>query len=603
MNRKEATEKTLEMAGLNPKEVMGKKIYASKEDIENLRKKYSSFDIDKLVGNLIEYYNKNPFKEKQRNVHLKEIKESITLFNPSIKDPIPQVTFDGAENLSLLEKGEIIHHNLNQGEHKGNWYFGKLFPYTNEDHEIFGEEREGIIISNKEMRINKLKIKRTKDGIEFLGKNEIKDHGLNYRHQLEVNKNFWSNKRIKKWINDDLKKDGFEIYNKIKDKISYYMDVEDERIFDITACWIIGTYCYELFESYGYLYFNALRESGKSKFKKILRLTGFNGQEASSITEASFFRTIENTKGVLCIDEYERMDTERKKATDLLLNAGIEKGSTVKRVDTDVKPKRNRDYDVYCPKIICNITGLDPVTQSRCITIKLRKTSTKKGNRKPATNDPIWQELRDDCYELIMIHWEDIKDIYKRYKSDLPNRAEDVWLPVLIIAKFFNVENSVLEYAKENMKSSKLDEIEYDRTYSILKELLDYALISEKEVKQFHTFQLAEYLKDKINFGEKNPERVTGWHLTNLNIFKKSRDEKGILYELSKGKILLAMISRDYPIPKKYEKSVKELHNTTTTTKTTTTTTTTKKEENNVDPVVPVVNSGYVVEEAEEYNG
>lgn len=494
------------------------------------------------------------------------------------------------ENIALLDGGEIRYNNINQGEHRGVWYFGKLFPYTNVVTEIFGEEREGIIISEKEIKINKLRIKRTKEGVEFLGENEIKKFGLDYKHQLEVNKNFWSNKSIKEWINKTGKIDKRVIYEKVRGKIDYYMDVSDSRIIDVVVCWIIGTYCFELFESYGYLYFNGLRESGKSKFKKILRLIGFNGQEASSISEASFFRTIENTKGVLCIDEYERMDTERKMATDLLLNAGIEKGASVKRVDADVKPKRNRDFDVYCPKIICNITGLNPVTQTRTIPIMLSKTASEKGNRKPKTNDACWQVLRDGCYELIMDCWQEIKQTYEGYKTEFNNRTEDVWLPVLVMARFFgaDIENRVKEYAKVNVESNRMNDIEYDKTYLILLELLNHYKIGN-DLKAYHPTELAEYLSQRIDFGEKNPERVIGWHLTTIGLFQKGRDEVGITYQLNKNKILLAMISRGYPIPEKYQNNVKELHNPTLYTNTTTTTTTTKE---NVDYVVPVVNNG-----------
>jgi len=469
-----------------------------------------------------------------------------------------------AENMKLLDGKEIEHHNLNQGEHKGVWHFAKLFPYTNEEHEIFGEEREALITSDKKIYLNKLKVKRKKDGVEFLGENEIKTFGLNYRHSLEVNKNFWSNARIKKFMRKDKKIVGREIFDAVKKQIENYIDVSDERIYDVAACWVIATYCYELFETSGYLYFQALRESGKSKFKKVLRLIGFNGQEASSITEAAFFRTIENTKGLLCIDEYERMDTDRKKATDMLLNAGIEKGASVKRVEGDGNDRRkNRDFDVYCPKIICNITGLDPTTQTRCITILMRRTAGVKGNRKPRTNDPIWQELRDNCYEFVMDHWRDIKKIYEGYKSDLKNRNEDVWLPVLVMAKFFgeDVHKAATGYAETNIEAVQAEELENDMTYKILGVLLESTLIPEKEPKPVALVDMIPHLKPVINFGQKNPSAVVGWRLSKLNLFKKKRDGGGFKYELSKHKILLAMDSRGYPIPEEYQKVVKNLHN------------------------------------------
>jgi hypothetical protein len=155
-----------------------------------------------------------------------------------------------------------------------------------------------------------------------------------------------------------------------------------------------------------------------------------------------------------------------------------------------------------------------------------------------------------------------------------------------VLANLFEVENEVREFAEANIQETQIENIENDRTYLILKELLEYYNISD-ETKEYHLDELIPYLKERMNFGEKNPERVVGWHLTNLNIFEKGRDGKGITYNLNKKQILIALISRGYPIPEKYQEIVKQLHNTTQTTKTTTTTETTQ---NNVVNEVNVIN-------------
>lgn len=494
------------------------------------------------------------------------------------------------EKYSFLDSSEIVYDNLNQGYHEDFWYYGKMFI-------VNGQETEGLVTSNKKILINNSKVLKAQGENIQIGTNQIKEAGLNHRHSLEINKNFWSNSSIKLYINSSSKIDKEQVFSDNRKSIEYFMDVADSRVFDVVTCWIVGTYCYELFESYGYLYFHGLRESGKSKFKKVLRLIGFNGQEASSISEASFFRTIENTKGLLCIDEYERLDTERKKATDLLLNAGIEKGASVKRVDKVGTKQVNRGFDVYCPKVICNITGLGLVVQSRCITFRLCKTASIKGNRKPKTNDSLWQKLRDINYTFVMDYWQEIKTIYESYTSPLRNRDEDVWTPVLVIAKLLGVEDIVKAYAEENIKETQIENIENDRTYAILIELLNCPLITT-ETKSYHLDDLIPYLRQKLIFGDKNPERVVGWHLTNLNIFQKSRTGKGITYSLSKNQILHALISRGYPVPEEYLKSVEELHNTTLPTQTTTTTKTTYKIEK--EDVVDVINVVNVVKKVQD---
>jgi len=457
-------------------------------------------------------------------------------------------------NLPILNSSEIHFENLNQGEFKKEWYFGKLFKKNPE------EFKEGIIL-NKNILLNNIQYMKVGNKILPIGKNEIKDIGLNYKHKLEPQNNFWSNDgeySIKEYFKSEKEKivDKEEYYKRIYNKIDYFMDLKDKEIIDVATCWIIGSYCYELFETYGYLYFKALRESGKSKFKKILRLIGFNGQEASSITEASFFRTIENTKGVLCLDEYEKMDSERKKATDLLLNAGIEKGSSVKRYDVDLKA--NLNFDVYCPKIICNITGLNPTTMSRCIVVELVRTITKKGKLKPRIKDQEWQLLRNMSYCFVMENWEEIKKTYENYDySQINNRAEDLWRPILSIAKVFgdDKETNLKNYCERITKKLQEDEIEDDIDYILLLALTNLAgekrgFVSSKEIVNF--------IKSggEIDFGERSPERVIGWHLRNFNVFKHktNRIGNGVTkgWELDLKEIIEVMDSRGFPIPEKF---------------------------------------------------
>lgn len=454
---------------------------------------------------------------------------------------------------SILDNPEINYQNLNQGIFKGKWYFGKLFFDKQ-----FGKFLKGLIFDNKtlvhneiEMRINKRTKKTTFEEIY-----NIERLGIDFNHDLEINKNYWENNSIKEWLNSKTRLNPKQFYKKIFDKIDYFMDVKNENIIHLASCWIIGSYFYELFESYGYLYFNALRDSGKSKFKKVLRLIGFNGQEASSITEASFFRTIENTKGVLCIDEYERMDSERKKLTDMLLNAGIEKGAIVKRCEGTAH--RNKDFDVYCPKIICNITGLNPTTQSRCITIKLFRTKKIKGKRKPSAIDKEFQEIRNLCYIFALENWNEIKKIYEDYNvENLWNRNEDLWKPLFSIAKFFgeDIENKLIDISNEITQEIKTEDISNDLTYDILIKILEN--FTSEEEQEIETSKVKEWLNR--DFGDKSPEKVIGWRLSSLNIFEKFSSGKKTGYKLSPSLIVKALYSRDYPIPKDFKHYLEEL--------------------------------------------
>ena len=61
------------------------------------------------------------------------------------------------------------------------------------------------------------------------------------------------------------------------------------------------------------------------------------------------------------------------------------------------------DYDLYSPKMLANISGIEDVLEDRCITIILKRTRNKeKGNREIDITDYQWQEIRDKLYICLM---------------------------------------------------------------------------------------------------------------------------------------------------------------------------------------------------------
>jgi hypothetical protein len=438
------------------------------------------------------------------------------------------------EKFHVLKNKDIDFFNLNQGIFKGQWYFGKLF-----DDE--GMLQPGIVLSSKYVAI---------------GHTNLMGIGLKGYGDLEIQKSTWSNDDIKKWLTTPAITDKLEIFNQIRNKILFYMDFPDERIADVCTCWVIGTYCYELFESYGYLYFNALRNSGKTKIKNILKFMGFNGTEASNISESGFFRTIENRKGLLCLDEYEKLDDIRKRILDQLLNAGHEKSASVIRTERIGDKFIAREFSVFCPKIICNITGMNPTTQSRCITIKLMRTNRDQGRRQVRFQDPDWQNIRNKCFRLIMENWKGIKEIYENYDgSNLINRNEDIWKSLLSIAKFFSeeIEKGLIEYSGTNIEESSIDMLEGNWHYELLKTM--YNQTKEHGDGWYQTSQIGTWILGTLihpNSKSQSPARWVGRQLAILPKFKRRKMSSGNEWYLSTAIIKEVMDRLTYPIPQDY---------------------------------------------------
>lgn len=177
-------------------------------------------------------------------------------------------------------------------------------------------------------------------------------------------------------IDDDLKyKDNLmESYRNIIDVLKEYLDLKEEY-YSIIALWIIGTYFHDKFPSYPYLFFNAMKGSGKSRTMNLITSIAKDGEMLNSPTEAVLFRT----KGTLGIDEFEGVSRKGNESLRELLNSAYKKGVKVKRM----KQKKTEEgteqvveeFTVFRPIVIANIWGMETVLGDRCIQLILEKSN------------------------------------------------------------------------------------------------------------------------------------------------------------------------------------------------------------------------------------
>ncbi|KKK86046.1 hypothetical protein LCGC14_2767140, partial [marine sediment metagenome] len=165
---------------------------------------------------------------------------------------------------------------------------------------------------------------------------------------------------------EDIKEKLKEYYYTIKDFLKQYCDMKDEY-YVIIPLWILGTYFQSHFPSYPYLYFNAMKSSGKTRTMGLIISLSKEGQMLNSLTEAVLFRTT----GTLGIDEFEGVERKGKEGLRELLNSAYKKGVSVKRVKKIKSDKGEEqvieEFDVYRPIVMANIWGMENVLEDRCI--------------------------------------------------------------------------------------------------------------------------------------------------------------------------------------------------------------------------------------------
>ena len=226
--------------------------------------------------------------------------------------------------------------------------------------------------------------KRMKDQEEF-----VRELGREFHDDKEIKNLLMSDEDFKKLENPNYDLEGEkeksqegmkEAYGNIIRVLKEYLDMKEEY-YNIVALWIIGTYFHKNFPSYPYLFFNAMKGSGKSRTINLITTLAKDGSVQNSMTEAVLFRT----KGTLAIDEFEGVSRKGNENLRELLNSAYKKGTTVKRMKK-IKTEKGtemavEEFEVYRPIVLANIWGMENVLGDRCITLILERS-----NKRSITN-------------------------------------------------------------------------------------------------------------------------------------------------------------------------------------------------------------------------
>jgi len=167
-----------------------------------------------------------------------------------------------------------------------------------------------------------------------------------------------------------------DAYHNIVDLLKEYCDLKEEY-YNLVALWVIGTYFHDRFPAFPYLFFNAMRGSGKSRLMNLVTSLSREGEMLNSMTEAVLFRT----SGTLGVDEFEGVERKGGEHLRELLNSCYKKGTKVKRMrkkkTLDGEQQVVEEFEVYRPICLANIYGMENVLEDRCLTLILEKSEKK----------------------------------------------------------------------------------------------------------------------------------------------------------------------------------------------------------------------------------
>lgn len=271
-----------------------------------------------------------------------------------------------------------------------------------------------------------------------------------------------------------------EAYYEIIDVLRGYIEMKEDY-YPIIACWIIGTYFHKQFKSFPYLFFNAMRGSGKTKTIDLISTLSKDGNMMTSPTEAVLFRM----KGTLAIDELERIASKEKASIRELLNACYKSSVKVfrmrKKKVMGEEQQVVEEFSPYRPIVMANIGGMDEVLGDRCITLVLEKSNNPFITRRSSAfdEDEGVKKVKELCMLCMECRLCIYNKVYKKYDDYLKERFGN-YIPIYTQPTLTTHttttthKNSVSNDTKDDVGSVEVDlPIEKDKMYSFFNKITD----------------------------------------------------------------------------------------------------------------------------------
>jgi hypothetical protein len=207
---------------------------------------------------------------------------------------------------------------------------------------------------------------------------------------------------------------------------------------------------------------------------------------------ASIFRLVQNGRVTLLLDESEKLSNQdRAQEFRSLLLSGYKRGALVYRVEKDAK-ERNvpTAFEVYSPKCLANIGGLENILEDRCRVVVLQRSRNRKiVDRDVNLRNPLWPKLRASLYRLYLEYFKEVKHIYEGFNElgekeelishlaliadrdvkdfeNLTARQLELWKAIFTMAAFFDNHSAeatclkaMIELAIQDSKSKQEEDL------------------------------------------------------------------------------------------------------------------------------------------------
>jgi hypothetical protein len=208
----------------------------------------------------------------------------------------------------------------------------------------------------------------------------------------------------------------------------------------------------------------------------------------------------------------------------------------------DLKPQA---FDVYSPKILVAIMGLEDILASRCIAIPMRRTTNKMPSFPP---DFDGAAIRHQLYTLTLTHFQ---VVYRNYFErpelhKLHNRSGELWSPLVAMAAFFEEQGGVAGLLDAISDAAEWDEqISEGKSLSEREEAVLQALdlLTRKQPEWIKASDLREQVQSLLSYTKEQMGHAQwiGHILNRLQLVDRNRRKAyagGQMYRITREELL-----------------------------------------------------------------
>jgi len=306
----------------------------------------------------------------------------------------------------------------------------------------------------------------------------------------------------------------------LKDIIKFikeYLELPEDKGYLLLALWVFHTYIIEKFETTPILYFQGVKETGKTRAGEVLGELAFKCERLTSPTEATLFRSAEYFKTSLVIDEIQLWGKEGNEAVGRLIKSRYKRGLKVSRINQNKSGEEQVEYfDVFDPLVISTTESIPAIIENRCISFLMQK------NKDPKVETFIDKELARKLRNKLTVFRAnfmekklgEVNPISRRRLNEILNPLYQTLMEIDP-----DLENE-FKLTVRNLEQSKDIEEEFTIEAEIVEAVMEY--YNESKTMVFLTSEIVRLLNKDRSERDQFSSRFIGRILVNLG-FKKKR--------------------------------------------------------------------------------